>query len=225
MESVADTADVRRYVVAPLPYHVGRDHGASLWLPHKSISKRHAQFFLRDGELMLCDLGSTNGTFINAERLHEESAVQSGDLVHFADIGFRAGVWRQTDGEGTGGPDPMQLALALEIHERRRAEEAVWNTEAMCAPLVDTALDGVILIDMAGRIHSFNRAAERLFGYTANKAQGRNVSMLMPPPHRDDHTRYMETYLRTGVDQSDRLRTRSRRSAQGRLDVSCASDD
>jgi PAS domain S-box-containing protein len=181
LEGIGDDANVRRHAIATFPCRVGRDHRAALWLPHQSISKWHAEFSGEDGRLTLRDLGSTNGTFVNAERLSGDAALQAGDVVHFAHIGFRVGMWMCDDAHDTAVVEPLQSALLLEIEERRRAEEALWNSQAMWRALVDAVLDGVILIDMGGRIQCFNRAAERIFGYSAGELQGRNVGLLMPP--------------------------------------------
>jgi two-component system sensor kinase FixL len=72
------------------------------------------------------------------------------------------------------------------------------NAAAIVAAIIETAVDGIVLIDAQGRIESFNPAAERLFGYTESEVVGRNVSMLMPSPHREEHDRYLERYLREG---------------------------
>ena len=65
--------------------------------------------------------------------------------------------------------------------------------------LLDVAVDGVIIIDHRGIIEAFNRAAEILFGYSAAEAIGRNVSMLMPEPHRSQHDRHIHRYLASGT--------------------------
>ena len=64
--------------------------------------------------------------------------------------------------------------------------------------LLDAAVDAIVVIDAAGHIESFNRAAEKLFGFTAAEALGRNVSMLMPEPDRSAHDGYLKRYLATG---------------------------
>lgn len=64
--------------------------------------------------------------------------------------------------------------------------------------VVDTAVDGVILIDSRGTVLLFNPASERLFGYRADEVIGRNVKMLMPPPFHDEHDQYIENYNTTG---------------------------
>jgi two-component system sensor kinase FixL len=65
--------------------------------------------------------------------------------------------------------------------------------------LLDAAVDAVIIIDHLGCITTFNRSAERMFGYEAAELIGNNVSILMPEPHRTEHDRYLERYARTGI--------------------------
>jgi len=64
--------------------------------------------------------------------------------------------------------------------------------------ILDSVVDGVVLIDDKGRILSFNPAAERIFGYQEKEVLGRNVSLLMPSPDRERHDEYLAAYLRTG---------------------------
>ncbi len=65
--------------------------------------------------------------------------------------------------------------------------------------LLDATVDAVILIDASGRIETFNRSGERLFGYRAEEVIGRNVSVLMTERDRDSHDAYMHRYMNTGV--------------------------
>ena len=64
--------------------------------------------------------------------------------------------------------------------------------------IINTTVDGIILIDARGRIETFNRGAERLFGYPESEVIGRNVSMLMPSPYHEEHDEYLNRYLTTG---------------------------
>lgn len=63
---------------------------------------------------------------------------------------------------------------------------------------MDAAVDGVVLIDHLGRIEAVNRAAERLFGWSAAEMLGRNVGLLMPAADRGEHDGHLARYLRTG---------------------------
>lgn len=81
---------------------------------------------------------------------------------------------------------------------RKRLEEEVRGSDVRLHAVIETAVDGIITIDERGLVGSFNPAAERLFGYSAAEVVGRNVSMLMPAPYRDEHDGYIARYLCTG---------------------------
>ena len=80
----------------------------------------------------------------------------------------------------------ISIALALEA------------AEARLRSILQTVPDAMIIIDERGRIESLSTTAERLFGYDADEACGRNVSLLMPSPYREQHDAYIERYLKTG---------------------------
>ncbi len=84
-----------------------------------------------------------------------------------------------------------------EERERQRADQVFRESLARFDALMDTAVDGVILIDPKGRIQLFNRACEKLFGYLAEEVTGENVKILMPEPYRGEHDRYLENYHRS----------------------------
>ncbi len=65
--------------------------------------------------------------------------------------------------------------------------------------IVESAVDGIIVIDHRGRIEAFNPAAARLFGYQESEVIGRNVSMLMPADYAAQHDGYLERYRATRV--------------------------
>jgi PAS domain S-box-containing protein len=72
------------------------------------------------------------------------------------------------------------------------------RAEGRLRALIETAVDGVILIDAQGLVQVFNPACEKLFGYTAKEVIGQNVKMLMPAPYRGEHDRYLENFHRAG---------------------------
>lgn len=65
--------------------------------------------------------------------------------------------------------------------------------------IVETAIDGIFLIDTRGIVLRVNSAGLSLFGYTADEVLGQNISMLMPAPHRANHDRYIHNYLDSGI--------------------------
>jgi two-component system sensor kinase FixL len=87
--------------------------------------------------------------------------------------------------------DPI-VPASVQRKSSLRTTEARWRT------IVECAVDAIIVIDARGRIDVFNPAAERMFGYSEAEVRGRNVSLLMPPPFREEHDGYLERYLQTG---------------------------
>jgi two-component system, LuxR family, sensor kinase FixL len=85
------------------------------------------------------------------------------------------------------------LSERVRLEDRLRASEARWRS------IVESAVDGIVVIDSHGLVEAFNPAAERLFGYTEAEVIGKNVNMLMPSPYHEEHDEYMSRYLRTGA--------------------------
>jgi pSer/pThr/pTyr-binding forkhead associated (FHA) protein len=63
---------------------VGRSPGCSISLPDDTfVSQVHARVFQRDGQWWVEDLGSTNGTYLGAERVRAPQIIRAGDRVQF----------------------------------------------------------------------------------------------------------------------------------------------
>ncbi len=65
--------------------------------------------------------------------------------------------------------------------------------------VIDSALDGMIVIDASGTVLLYNAACERLFGYAAEEVLGNNVKVLMTQSDRKHHDTYIQNYLRSGM--------------------------
>src|SRR5262245_54433988 len=78
--------------------------------------------------------------------------------------------------------------------------------ESRLRAVVETVVDGVILIDIDGRVQMFNPACEKLFGYRADEVIGRHFKMLLPRPHREEYEGYLADYRRTGAEKIDGTR-------------------
>lgn len=98
---------------------------------------------------------------------------------------------------GAGASWGGELLRRSRLAEAASADEAV-GREAHLKSILDTIPDAMIVIDERGVMQSFSAAAERLFGYAAAEVLGNNVKILMPPPYRNDHDRYLQRYLETG---------------------------
>jgi PAS domain S-box-containing protein len=81
------------------------------------------------------------------------------------------------------------------LKESQRATEM---GQAKLQSILETAPEAIITIDEKGIVDSFSASAEKLFGYDSSEVIGRNVSMLMPTPHREQHDQYLNRYLTTG---------------------------
>src|SRR5262249_39542742 len=70
--------------------------------------------------------------------------------------------------------------------------------QAQLQSILETVPEAMIVIDERGIMRSFSVTAERLFGWSAAEAIGKNVSILMPAPYRQEHDGYLERYRKTG---------------------------
>jgi diguanylate cyclase (GGDEF)-like protein/PAS domain S-box-containing protein len=77
-------------------------------------------------------------------------------------------------------------------------QEALQATAQHSQAILDNMVDGVITINARGTMESFNKAASVIFGYSVEEVLGRNVSMLMPPPHQQHHDGYLRHFQNTG---------------------------
>jgi len=64
--------------------------------------------------------------------------------------------------------------------------------------ILETAVDGIVIIDERGRIQTFNQAATELFGYPADAVIGKSINMLMTDADATRHDGYLSNYLATG---------------------------
>jgi PAS domain S-box-containing protein len=79
------------------------------------------------------------------------------------------------------------LALALMLRGMRRSKALLQDAQARTRAIVETVADGVLTLDDRGLIESFNAAACRIFGHSAEQAVGRHVSMFLPELTGDEY--------------------------------------
>ena len=95
--------------------------------------------------------------------------------------------------------DKMQiLRFVLPLLAEPRHEEAADLERLRAETILDSTADGIITIDESGIVRSYNRAAQKIFGYAAKEVVGNNVSILMPSPYREEPEGYLEWCRPTG---------------------------
>jgi PAS domain S-box-containing protein len=137
-------------------------------------------------------------------------------LDNFHQTGVRKiiGIGREVFGmRKSGSTFPMDLAVGEakldgesifvgiihDLTERERVGKALREGAARLKAVVETAVDGVILIDARGSVLMFNPACEKLFKFQAREIIGQNVKILMPAPYRIEHDGYLNNFHQTRV--------------------------
>lgn len=73
------------------------------------------------------------------------------------------------------------------------------NAAARLAGLLDSAMDGIVSVDDSQRVVMYNRAAEKMFGWTANEVQGKPLDLLIPERYRGGHNQQVRRFGATGT--------------------------
>ena len=90
------------------------------------------------------------------------------------------------------------IGLVEDVSERRGAKEALQESTERLQAVLNSAVDGIVLIDRAGIIQSVNPSVQKMFGYAPEELVGHNVKILMPSPWREEHDGYLARYQATG---------------------------
>ncbi|NOS92846.1 MAG: PAS domain S-box protein [Cyclobacteriaceae bacterium] len=89
-----------------------------------------------------------------------------------------------------------ELHATQEAMERKSLEAEEQNNKLNA--ILDSAVDGIVTINEQGVIETVNESCLKMFGYSAYEMIGKNISMIMPDPHRSQHAGYLQRYLATG---------------------------
>ncbi len=96
---------------------------------------------------------------------------------HYIWVSVTVSLVRNENGTG-----PFGVAIVEDITEKKRADDA----RRRLAAIVESSEDAIVAKDLDCRIQSWNRGAERLFGYTAAEMVGQPISRIIPPERRNE---------------------------------------
>jgi PAS domain S-box-containing protein len=96
------------------------------------------------------------------------------------------------------GDQRVFVGIHRDITKLKQAEQTLAQSRGRIQAILEAAAEGIISINEWGIVQMINPAAERMFGYSLEEVVGKNVSMLMPSPYREEHDSYIGRYLATG---------------------------
>jgi EAL domain-containing protein (putative c-di-GMP-specific phosphodiesterase class I) len=140
--------DVRHVPVLCSPFLIGRGLNVTLCLSSNTVSSVHAELVETAASLVLRDLGSTNGTYVNGQRILGPRELLPDDLVQFGAVPFR--VLKQTapSNLSTVCEDVVDQAMALVQFDRLMNEQAV---VPHFQPIVDMSTEEVVAFEVLAR--------------------------------------------------------------------------
>ncbi len=146
-------------------------------------------------DVEICDFMAGSAD-LDSYRLSNIRAVQSTPLVSRSGqmVGMISTHWREPH-------HPPEHALQLLDVLARQAADLIERTQReeelrFCASLIETSDDAIVALDFHNIITSWNKGAERIFGFTAEEAVGQPYTMLIPPDRRDEDASRIERLRR-----------------------------
>jgi len=91
----------------------------------------------------------------------------------------------------------MIIAVVRDITERKKAGEALKKSEEKYHSLIENANDAIISTNKDGIIISFNKKAEKMFGYVGEEIMGASITLLSPPSIREQQRKLFEEFKST----------------------------
>jgi PAS domain S-box-containing protein len=158
----------------------------------------------------LYDIGSRDWEIPRLQRfLKETHAHNQSDALEFEHefpaLGRRTVLLnaRRLSQRGTVGQ--MILLGIQDITERKQTERAT----GLLAAIVDSSDDAIVSKSLDGVITSWNKGAERTFGYTAEEAVGQHITLIIPQDRRDEETDILQRLQRgKRIEHFDTVRVR-----------------
>ena len=161
LESIAADGSHVTQSIRSLPFRVGRDPASSdLVVDARGLSRQHALIDLDPlGRLRITDLGSTNGTFVNRQRITAAQVLDENDVLHFGNAEFRL---VREGGAASVMPDddprtmivPKTQGLTENFHPQERQFMELLRGHGLSAaaqPIVDAGSGRIFAYELLGR--------------------------------------------------------------------------
>ena len=162
-------AEDRRVLIDKAPFRLGRDAGSDLFLPHREVSRDHAEIVTRSAGYAIRDRGSRYGTFVNDEPVKEQ-ALADGDRIRLGRSGGAELVFRDSAAGATTGRNARNdMATGTDL---RQVSVLLEGLQALSSARV---LDDVLALVMDSAIEV--SGAERGFIMLANDDGEMNLKM------------------------------------------------
>lgn len=91
---------------------IGRHDDCVIRIRSSQVSRRHCEVFEADGSLIVRDLGSSNGTFVNGDRIEAPRVLHPGDALTVGGVTLRVDT---LEGSAAGAPDTAEIDVAAEV--------------------------------------------------------------------------------------------------------------
>jgi len=176
--------------------------------PHRERWCAAVRLFGADGQPIPPDQGPVATALRNAEVVRAEVLLEQADGAR-RDIALHATPLLDARGRVTGG-----VVLLEDITDRKRAERGQGHLSA----IVESSEDAILSKNLDGIIQSWNKGAERIFGYTAEEAVGQPVLLLIPEDRHDEEPEILAR-IRRG-ERVGHFETVRRHKNGTRLDIS-----
>ncbi len=89
------------------------------------------------------------------------------------------------------------VGIVQNVTFQKESEKKLIESEEKYRLIINSIVEGIILIDRNGIIIDYNKSCERLFGYTKNNVVGKNITVLMPDSYKNQHIIAFKKYLQT----------------------------
>jgi len=189
---LSSSEPTRHIPIQASPFRVGRQHDLEICIEHPTVSACHAEIIEQDNALVIHDLQSTNGTYVNGARLHHSATAQEDDLIQFAEVAFKVRKQDSHADQGTVLYDNMRdMALGLVQFDKLMSEQAVTPFYQPIVCLQDTQTIGY---EVLGRSHVMGLETPAAMFHAASQLnlevelsrmfrwEGINHSNMLPKP-------------------------------------------